>query len=599
MKQPLTFDRVVTGGLGRVKILLDRVYAARHPGWLERRMIALAAPLVRRMTPNDRWSLGVHAPWWVRPVSGVASPPKERRRRIFMFCAYRGQFTIDLTFISLLLARGHHVTFAYIPKLRSPIKPPLADDPSVADYLEDALSRVEQASGGRVTVVNLADYEDAQARPDAGFVKRQTTSDAVMKIQRESLDENNPADAEVMDYYRDNGLRAHRMAWGYLSNRRDQFDLAIVGNGTTFEGAYVCEVLSRLEIPLNTYEKFAFRNVRVINHGDDFRSFLDLDLVWTNRDELGYSGAYRAFAVAKARALVDARRRSSTETWAWALQRQPLQETDEALRVAGVDPSKPFVLVCTNVPYDAGYDKLCRHFRSMREWLIHTVRTLMERTELQVVVRAHPGEAAYYGGKERSDVNLAEAGFVPGERLIVIPGEVPVNTYGLMERCKFGIVFSSTTGLEMAMMGKRVLVGADVYYGGRGFTTDVENRADYDARLVELAATKASLALSEQQSDDAALFHFMLHHVMQWPYPWHKGGEAAALTPEHLVQSRAFEKFLPTIDALALPATEFRARLAEFLSVENARHLPRPEKTDAPRIVPRSAEPIRRFESQA
>jgi hypothetical protein len=228
----------------------------------------------------------------------------------------------------------------------------------------------------------------------------------------------------------------------------------------------------------------------------------------------------------------------------------------------------------------------------MRKWLVHTVRILIERTDLQVVVRAHPGEAAYYGGKERSDVNLAEAGFVPGERLIVIPGEAPVNTYGLMERCKFGIVFSSTTGLEMAMMGKRVVVGADVYYGGRGFTTDVKDVADYDAHLMELAAARSSLQLSEQQSDDAALFHFMLHHVMQWPYPWHKGGEAAALTPEYLVCSGSIDKYLPTIDALALPAGEFRARLTEFLSVENCRHLPRPDKNETPRVATRSAEQL-------
>lgn len=592
MKQPLIFNRLVTGGLGRVKLVLDRLYAVRHPGWLERRLIALAAPLVRRMTPNDRWSLGVHAPWWVRPVRSAANTPKEPRCRIFMFCAYRGQFTIDLTFVALLLSRGHHVTFAYIPKLRSPIKPPLGDDPSAVDYLKDALSTVEKASGGRVSVINLADYEDAQARPDDDFVNRQTTSDSVMRIQRESLDPNDPADVEVMGYYRDNGIRAHRMAWGYLSGRRNQFDLAIVGNGTTFEGAYVCDVLRRLGTPLNTYEKFAFRNVRVINHGDDFRSFLDLDLVWNNRNELGYTGAYRSFAVQKARALVDARRRSSTETWAWALQRQPMQETDEALRAAGVDPSQPFVLVCTNVPYDAGYDKLCRHFPSMRAWLVHTVRILMERTDLQIVVRAHPGEAAHYGGKERSDANLAAAGFLPGERLIVIPGEVPVNTYGLMERCKFGVVFSSTTGLEMAMMRKHVVVGADVYYSGRGFTTDVKDVDEYDARLVELAGAKSGLQLAEQQADDAALFHFMLHHVMQWPYPWHKGGEAATLTPEHLVRSGTIDKYLPTIDALALPAAEFRARLAEYLSVEKCCHLPRPDKSEMQRVVTRSAEQL-------
>ncbi|MHB1207607.1 MAG: hypothetical protein ACYCZX_18730, partial [Rhodospirillaceae bacterium] len=94
------------------------------------------------------------------------------------------------------------------------------------------------------------------------------------------------------------------------------------------------------------------------------------------------------------------------------------------------------------------------------------------------------------------------------------------------------------------------------------------------------------------QADDAALFHFMLHHVMQWPYPWHKGGEAATLTPEHLVRSGTIGKYLPTIDALALPAAEFRARLAEYLSVEKCCHLPRPDKSETQRVVTRSAEQL-------
>jgi hypothetical protein len=498
-----------------------------------------------------------------------------------LFCAYRGQFTIDLAFAALLLWRGHSVTFAYIPKLRSPIKVPLADHPSAGAYLKAALAKLSAASGGRLTVVDLSEFESDDGVVDRVFLERQAHSDAVMRLQRETIDSGRAEDAEVLEHYRRTGARTQQMASRFLSGRRDHFDLAVVGNGTTFESANVCNVLKRVGIPLNTYEKFAFRSVRVMNHGDDFRSFLDLDLVWNLRDQLGYAGSYREFAVRKARALVDARRRSSTDTWAWTLQRSPSQSTLEALAAAGVDPQRPFVLVCTNVPYDAGYDKFCRIFPSMREWLVHTVRLLIERTDLQIVVRAHPGEAAHYGGKERSDENLAAAGFTPTERLVVIPGEGPINTYGLMEACKFGIVFSSTTGLEMAMMGKPVVVGADVYYGRRGFTTDVDSRDDYDLRIVELADVPARPALRLEQSEDAALFHFILHYVMQWPYPWHKGGDVASVAPDRLIRSGAIEKFVPMIDALATPPDEFRARVDEFLSVRNCRHLPVPNVVEA------------------
>jgi hypothetical protein len=564
----------VHGVLGRVKLLIDRVYAIRHPGRLELGLIGLLAPAVRRMYPNDRWSLSVHAPMWMKAVDVPNAPMAPRPHRIFMFGLYRGQFTVDLAFASLLAWRGHTVTFGYLPKLRSPIKKPLQDHESAPGYLARALAGVEAASRGRVRVVDLSKFYNPDAPVDEAFLHRQAMSDTVMGMMRETIDLSDPELAETYEYYRRLGAMAQRSAWSYLHSRQGSFDLAIIGNGTTFESSNVCSVLRRCGVPFNTYEKFAFRNVRVINHGNDFRSFLDLERVWRYRGELGYAGAYRDAAAAKARQLLDERRRSSTATWAWSLQRSPTQDTDAALEHVGIDPSKPFVLVCTNVPYDAGYDKLCRIFPSMRAWLVHTVRLLLDRTDLTVVVRAHPGEAAHYGGKERSEDNLAAAGLDPGPRLIVLPGADPVNTYGLMERCKFGIVFSSTTGLEMAMMGKQVVIGADVYYGQRGFTVDVDDVAAYDQQVVRLARAPEPLSLSADQSTDAALFHFMLHYVMQWPYPWDKAGFVRDLPPHRLVASPQIARYLPMLDSLATLPQEYETRFADYLSVDKCTHLP-------------------------
>jgi hypothetical protein len=145
-----------------------------------------------------------------------------------------------------------------------------------------------------------------------------------------------------------------------------------------------------------------------------------------------------------------------------------------------------------------------------------------------------------------------------------------------MERCRFGVVFSSTTGLEMAMMGKKVVIGADVYYGRRGFTVDVENAGTYDDHVLQLARQSDEPNLTEQESTDAALFHFVLHYVMQWPYPWHKGGDAAKLPPQEFVRNASVSRYLQTIDALATPQHEFQARLADFFAVDRCGHLPRP-----------------------
>ncbi len=81
----------------------------------------------------------------------------------------------------------------------------------------------------------------------------------------------------------------------------------------------------------------------------------------------------------------------------------------------------------------------------MRDWLIETVRHLLEHTDLPIVVRVHPGEMLHYSGRERSVDNLKVSGLLGHPRLRVIGPEGKINTYPLMQNCRVGVVFSSTT----------------------------------------------------------------------------------------------------------------------------------------------------------
>lgn len=557
----------------RVESYPGRYYDKRHPGSLGRWLVALTQPLVARLTPNDKWSLGAHLPYWLQALDIPPLQPLPPSKRIFMFCAYRIQFTQDFMIAILLAWRGHKITFGYLPKLQSPIKKPLQDHPSAKPYLASVLGQVEKWSCGRIRCIDLSDEPASDHALDEAFIASQVKSDVVMCLLRETLDMEDPETLKAWAYYEGQARQAQKIAWSHLSRRRAQYDLCVIANGTTFEGAQFCRVSRALGIPVNTFEKFAFRNVRVMNHGNDFRTFNDLELAWNRRSELGYhTEPFYRFATARAARLLDERRRSSKETWAWTLQSAPLQSTDEAIRAAGIETAKPFVLVCTNVPYDAGYDGLLGLFSSMREWLRETVRYLLEDTGVHVVVRAHPGEAAHYGGKERSEDTLAE--FLDHERLTMIPGGKTVNTYGLMERCKFGVVFSSTTGVEMAMMGKVVLVGASVYYAKKGFTIDSTNRQQYFDSLFSLAALAAQPMLEEAQRREACLFHFLLHFIMQWPYPYDKPSSVQQLPPDKLLRSPDMRRYLPFLDALALSETEWQERSPDFISADGSNHIP-------------------------
>jgi hypothetical protein len=558
--------------LGLLQAPLDRRFALRQPGPLARRLIALAAPLVRHMAPNDKWSLGVHAAYWMRAVAEPKLLPCPPPKRLLLFAAYRNQFTLDVSLAALLAWRGHHVVLGYLPRLGSPIKPPLDDHHEAQRYLAAAFRRMERASGGRVQAVDLTAFEAEGADPEAWFVERQSLADSVMRLRLESVDPSLPDHAEALRHYRKRGVAAYRAASGYLARHRGDLDVVLVPNGMSFEPAYVAEAATRAGLALVTFEKFAFRYTRVVTHGGPIFTFHDLGRIWERRAELGLeSGELRSAAVAKGREILDERRRSSTRHWAWKYQAAPDQSDEEALRGAGLDPSQPFLLVCTNVPYDAGYYQFTRLFGSMREWLVESVRFLLRETETTVVVRVHPGEALHYKGNESSVTNLVQAGLAGHPRLHTIGPEVAVNTYPLMAACRAGVVFSSTTGIEMAMLGRPVVVGADVYYARRGFTRDCATREDYFGALRSAAAQDAPDEERQRTAEAAALFYYVLHFIQQHPYGYDKGGDLNRCPPHRLVGTEAVKPMLPFLDTITQTPDEFERELVRLYGTSDGR----------------------------
>lgn len=547
-------------------VALSHIYRYRHPGPLERRLISMLRPLVVMCQPNDKWNLHVLAPIWVQAANCTPLEPLPEPKSIFIYIAFRGVFTHQIVLASILAWRGHHVTIGYLPKLVSPTKPPFEDHPSAKQYLSSALNRIAAITKGRIKCVDLTDNQNA-TEVNEELVKNQALYDTIMTHQKERLDFN---DRDVVSIF-NHRIAAGRITQAAIRNHfmNNDYDISLVGNGTTFDSAQFCYVLSELGRNFNSFEKFAFRGVRCMNHGSHFLNGDDIDFIWANREKLDYTSDPYLFLFRKqALKAIEERSQNSVETWLWELQRVPDQTVDEALRVAGISPDRSFILVCPNVVFDAGYAKITNIFPSMKDWLLKTVKFLLENTNHQVVVRAHPGEGLWWGGKEPVHEFLAEHGFNPGENLVVIAGQEKVNTYRLMEQCRFGVVFSSSTGLEMAVMGKHVVTGGDVIYSKRGYTYDAESQDKYFEHLARLSAVEDLDPLDEERRTLALLFYFVYHWVAQYPYPYDKPSGIARRRPKELVQSEEMQKYLPYFDLLSMNQQEFREHAGNYLSAD-------------------------------
>ncbi|OEJ66330.1 hypothetical protein BEN30_12310 [Magnetovibrio blakemorei] len=479
--------------------------------------------------------------------------------------------------LAIFLAwRGHKITFGYLPKLQSPIKEPIIDHPSAKPYLKAVFKNIEKLSDGKIKCVDLSDISVNEYFIDEKMLYDQVLSDTIMCIRCETVDRNDPEIEKIWNYYQTQARYAHALARTYLSQNTKEFDLVLVGNGTTFETAHFCQAARELNIPVNTFEKFDFRCKRVINHGDHFLAFEDINDVWKQREKLGYNAEiFRSFAVKRAKDLLNERKRGATDNWGWSLQKSPDQALKEGLDEAGVGDGRKFVLLCTNVPYDAGYSFLLGLFPSMKDWLISTVQYLLENTDIHVVVRAHPGEADGLRAKERSEHILAE--YIGHERLTVIPGSQSTNTYNLIEACHFGIVFASTTGVEMAILGKVAVVGSTVYYGRRGFTVDSDSIEAFLQNVKRLADIDVIPRIDEEQCREAAVFHFIFYLVMLWPYPYHKPTEIRDQAIPRLITTDSIKTYIPFFDAISLSKEEWGLRIGEFLTPNGKNHVPVPE----------------------
>ena len=110
-------------------------YIHKHPSKLSINIISKLNFIFRLFQPNDRWNLIIYADEWLK-YSKKYKINNESKKKILIFCSYRGEFVNNIILGCILKFFGHEITVIYLPKLRSPIKEPLRDLKETNSYLE-------------------------------------------------------------------------------------------------------------------------------------------------------------------------------------------------------------------------------------------------------------------------------------------------------------------------------------------------------------------------------------------------------------------------------------------------------------------------------
>ena len=175
---------------------------------------------------------------------------------------------------------------------------------------------------------------------------------------------------------------------------------------------------------------------------------------------------------------------------------------------------KPAWCIFTHLTWDASVNSTKMAYRDYSEWVIETVKVIKDIPDVQWLIKIHPAEKIFSTVDGVEKLLGLEFTNLPSH-IQVIPPDADINTYDIMNIVTGGITCHGTVGLELAVIGKPVIVAADAYYGQKGFTYDGLDADEYKNLLRRAAEIPPSL--TPDQREKAIKFAYSYYIQRQLP----------------------------------------------------------------------------------
>lgn len=414
-------------------------------------------------------------------------------------------------YISLSLAGlGHKVTLLTLPYSEWHKEMDKLTQKQRGLHTRDALTPLSTF----VPHASLLDLKPASTLPPAlhADIAEISLWDAQYTLMREEVDMSNAKDKALYE------LRIKRNTFAALAAlewmQANKPDVVLIPNGLILEMGIVFRVARYLNIPAVTFEFndqreqiWLAQNTSIMRQDTDYLVEERCKLPMT--DEM-----YERLAD-----LENARRGArvwgkSKRLWQY-VSSQGAEETRKAL---GLD-NRPVVLLAANVLGDSLTLGRNIFAESMSEWITKTVQYFAKRTDVQLVVRIHPGEKIVPQVKSMGTVVREALPELPSH-IHVIGALDNVNTYDLIEIANLGLAYTTTVGVETAMNGIPVISCGQTHYRGRGFTIDPNTWEEYFTALENVLSDLPAHRLNDEQTAKAWNYAYRFFFEYPRPFPW-------------------------------------------------------------------------------
>jgi hypothetical protein len=442
----------------------------------------------------------------VEPFAKEAKPGKK-----VLFFATLHYWIEQSAYLGLVLAGlGHKVTLLTLPYSEWHKQKDNFTQRQRILHTRDALSTLSPL----IEHVSLLDLKPASVLPERILADVEEISlwDVQYTLMREEVDMNDAGNRAIYDLRIQRNTFAAKAAFEYLQSNKP--DVVLIPNGLILEMGIFFRVARYLNIDAVTYEFndqreqiWLAQNSSIMQQDTNY--IVDARCHLPMTDEMFERVADLENARRGARVWGKSKR-----LWQY-VSSQGAQETHKLL---GLD-DRPVVMLAANVLGDSltlGRDIFAS---SMTEWITKTVQYFAKRTDVQFVIRVHPGEKLVPQAKSMATVVSDALPELPSH-IHVIGALDKINTYDLIEIADVGLAYTTTVGLETAMNGRPVISCGQTHYRGRGFTLDPNSWDEYYATLEQVLGNIPAQQLNEKQVEFAWNYAYRFFFEYPRPFPW-------------------------------------------------------------------------------
>lgn len=478
---------------------------------------------------------------WIAAVAKGQMKTKQAKK-ILLF-ATKGYWINYSAAVGLVLkSLGHEVELVYLPENRKYDRIADFEYARYIAYGKKLLAPLEEAIS-LVCYQDLALNEVALPEVLTEGAKQVALWDAQYKLQFEDVD----VTSELFQWRLAKNLEAAKRFLPYLEDNRP--DVVVVPNGLILEYGMLKRVCDLLKIPTTTYE-FGEQRERMWLSQDESIMLMRTDAMWERVKTEPFTKAQKD-TIEK---MYVARRGADVfEQFARRWQSQPMQDEGKLREALGLD-ERPIGLMATNVFGDSltlGRDVFTG---GIQGWLEGTLDYFAKQDGMQLIIRVHPGELLNPEGYSvGSAVKEYFQNAIP-ENIHLIEADDQTNTYSLINLASFGLTYTTTVGMELAMSGVPVIVVGETHYRGKGFTLDPSSWEEYEAFLDRFLNADETVAMTQEQIEDAWHYAYGFFYEYPFEFPWHMvhfEEDIVTHPMDEVVSEAGMRKYFNTFEMLA------------------------------------------------